>query len=255
MSVTAATKDIMKESNSKKMGKSHSGYKQLIGIEELRGNIFVYGIGGQAVKYEKSKLKIAEYVGQKYEKVMWNLVANEKETEFEEPPDLDRNATAGAIRKWELKLKWAHEEEKEYKADKGKVFLLIKGQCHSAMSDKLESMPKYRQALQEDDVVQLLKTVKELVYSTDNVQYELWTMQAQLKRFVNIKQQPNEDILSYTKRYLSQYEVFASTWGSLIPTKLLVSAETEDEDNESLTWSRYSSRMNRPGRSSWLVTF
>ena len=84
-------------------------------------------------------------------------------------------------------------------------------------------------------MVQLLKTMKELVYSTDNAQYELWTMQAQLKRFVNIKQQPNEDILSYTKRYLSQYEVFASMWGSLIPTKLLVSADTEEEDDESLT--------------------
>ena len=116
MSVTAATKDIMKESNSKRMGKSHSGYKQLIGIEELRGNIFVYGIGGQTTRFEKTKDKIAEYVGQKYGKTMWNLVANEKETEFEEPPELDRNATAaGAIRKWELKLKWAHEEEKCWK--------------------------------------------------------------------------------------------------------------------------------------------
>ena len=176
VSVTAATKDIMKESNSKKMGKPHSGYKQLIGIEELKGNIYVYGIAGQAVKFEKTTKKIAEYVGQKYGKAMWNLVANGMETEFDEPPELDRNATTGATRMWELKVKWLHEEEKEYKADKGKVFLLIKGQCHAAMSDKLESMPIYREALQEDNVVQLLKTMKELVYSTDNVQYELWTM-------------------------------------------------------------------------------
>ena len=39
MSFTAAAKDIMKESNNKKMGKSHSGYSQLIGIEELKGNM------------------------------------------------------------------------------------------------------------------------------------------------------------------------------------------------------------------------
>ena len=63
-------------------------------------------------------------------------------------------------------------------------------------------MPIYHQALEGNDVIQLLKTMKELVYSTDNVQYELWTMQAQLKRFVNIKQQPNEDPLAFTKRYL-----------------------------------------------------
>ena len=47
-----------------------------------------------------------------------------------------------------------------------------------------------------------------------------------------IKQQSNEDLLSYTKRYLYQREVFESTWGQLIPTKLLVSADTEDEDDE-----------------------
>ena len=244
----------MKESNSKKMVKCHSGYKQFIGIEELHGNIFVYGIGGQAVKYEKSKLKIAEYVGQKYGKAMWNLVTNEKETKFGEPPELDRNATAGAIRKWELKLKWAHEEEKEYKAEKGKVFLLIKGQCHSAMSDKLESLPKYRQALQEDDVVQLLKTMRELVHSTDNVQYELWTMQAQLKRFVNIKQQPNEDILSYTKRYLSQLEAMESVWGELIPTKLIVlpDIDSDNEDEEGLTQEQ-SEKQNAKTREKFLA--
>ena len=119
-------------------------------------------------------------MGQKYGKAMWNLVANGREAELAEPPVLGRIASAGAIRKWELKLKWVHEEEKEYKSDKGKMFLLIKGQCHTAMSNKLESMPIYRDALQEeDDVVQLLKTMKELVYSADNVQYELWTMQAQ----------------------------------------------------------------------------
>ena len=50
----------MKESNKKKMGKSHSGYSQLIGIEELKGNICVYGIAGQAVKYEKATKKIAK---------------------------------------------------------------------------------------------------------------------------------------------------------------------------------------------------
>ena len=93
----------MKESKDKKMGKSHSGYKQLIGIEELKGNIYVYGIAGQAIKYEKTTKKIANYAGQKYGKAMWNLVANGMETEFEEPPELDRNATAGAIRIWELK--------------------------------------------------------------------------------------------------------------------------------------------------------
>ena len=61
MSVTAAAKDIMKESkNKKEVGKSHSWYSQLIGIEELKGNICVYGIAGQAVKYEKATKKIAK---------------------------------------------------------------------------------------------------------------------------------------------------------------------------------------------------
>ena len=43
-----------------------------------------------------------------------------------------------------------------------------------------------------------------------------------MKRFVNIKQQPNEETLAYTKRYLGQLEAFESVWGQLFPTKLLV---------------------------------
>ena len=226
----------MKESNKKKMGKSHSGYSQLIGIEELKGHIYVYGVAGQAVKYEKTTKKIAEYVGQKYGKPMWNLVANLRETEFEEPEDEDsRTATAGQLRKWELLLKLYKEETKEYKTQKGKLFLLIKGQCHTAMGDKLESMPIYHKALEEDDVIQLLKTMKQLVYSTDNVQYELWTMQAQLKRFVNIKQQPNEDPLAFTKRYCGQLDAFETVWGQLFPFKLFVSYDPEDKEEDAIT--------------------
>ena len=45
-----------------------------VGIDELKGNVFIYGNANQTDKYNRTKLAIAEYVGTKYGKEMFLLV-------------------------------------------------------------------------------------------------------------------------------------------------------------------------------------
>ena len=64
------------------------------------------------------------------------------------------------------------DDKKDYRRDKSKVFHVIMSQCTLAMKNKIETLPEYKQFETDDDVIALLGTMKELVYSTDKTQYE-----------------------------------------------------------------------------------
>ena len=47
---------------------------------------------------------------------------------------------------------------------KGKVFLIIKGQCTLAMKHRVENSPPYQTLENQDDVAGLLKLIKSLAF-------------------------------------------------------------------------------------------
>ncbi len=190
------------------------------GIEELRGSVYQYGTQTQAERYLKTTKAIAEYVGKEHGKEMWKLINDKEETEFEEPAEPKEDASKASMEKYKMLLKMNIEDEKRYKRQKAKVFRIIMGQCQSAMRNKVESLPEYSDLEKEDDVIGLLTKMEELAYSTDNVQYEYWTMQASVKRLVTMTQDPKESLMSFSKRFLAQQEMTESVWGKLIPNKL-----------------------------------
>jgi hypothetical protein len=57
---------------------------------------------------------------------------------------------------------------------------------------------------EKDDVIGLLGKIRDLAYTTDNVQYEFWMMQATMRQLMTMKQEPKESLDGFTKRFLSQ---------------------------------------------------
>ena len=88
---------------------------------------------------------------------------NKTETTFTEPAMPSDMAGKAALEKYRMNLKVHIEDEKRYMREKVKVFRLIMGQCLIAMKNKIENLPEYQDLEDKDDVVNLLKRIKDLV--------------------------------------------------------------------------------------------
>jgi len=199
------------------------------GLPELRGMLYTYGVAGQAMRYTKTTSAIAEYVATKYSKEMWDLVENKKEATFTEPDPPDDKVTRAQMERYKMKLKMVFDKEEQYKSDKAKVFRIIMGQCAVSMKNKVECSTEYNDLEKKDDVIGLLKTLQGLAYTTDNVQYEYWIMQASMRKLIEMRQEPKESLIGFAKRFLAQQDVTEDVWGKLIPNKMK-GKPTDDQD-------------------------
>ena len=75
---------------------------------------------------------------------------------------------------------------------KAKVFPVVKSQCNLSVKNKLEAMEKYGELEQNDDVVGLLKMIKELSYVSTEVKHQCWSMTTMLHKLVNACQGDNK---------------------------------------------------------------
>ena len=97
------------------------------------------------------------------------------------------------------------------------------------MHNKVESMKDYSDWERDDDVIELLKALKQLSFSTVNVQYEYWTAYHSLRRVMKVIQQRNESLAGYYKRFTTLVDVAESQWGTIVPPELADKAKSESE--------------------------
>jgi hypothetical protein len=107
------------EKTSNKTGGATAG---MIGIPELQGSIYTYGVPGQAEKYLRTTRAIAEYVGTAYGKEMWTLIDKKEEAKFVEPDPPDDLDDRAEMKKFEMKLKRVLDKQDKYLENKAKVF-------------------------------------------------------------------------------------------------------------------------------------
>ena len=221
----------MKEGKDNPSGdKSSPSGSEAIGLEDLKKAQYTYGIPGQANRYTKSTKSIAEYAKIAYGKEMWRLVLEGTETTFDEPTDPGKDASRSEMKKYEMRLSRWMDEEDRYKRNKARVFGIVMGKCHAAMKNKVESLPEFDKLEQDDDVIGLLAKMKELAFSTGSTQYESWTQQAQMRKMINLRQDPKESLNNFSKRFLAQQEVTEEVWGKLIPSKLKGKSTKDQEE-------------------------
>jgi DNA-directed RNA polymerase alpha subunit len=87
------------------------------------------------------------------------------------------------------------------------------------MKNKVESLQGY-DLIEEanDDVIKLLKGLKELTFKTHEVQYGYWTICQTVRRVLTMRQQDKDSLAEYYKRFTSCVDVAESQWGTLVPT-------------------------------------
>ena len=218
----------------KKEGKGkgfRSNKKKLIqgDVSDLGHNVYLYGTKNQGNVYLKTTEAIAEYVGREYNKAMRVLVKNLKESTPVEPKQPSGKVSDVEMKKYEKELSRYYTKYNEYVEYKAKVFVIIKGQCTLTMKNKVESLKDYEKIEEDDDVIRLLKGLKQLAFTTVDVQYKYWTVCWSMNQVFKMKQMNEESLVAYYKRFVGMVEVAESQWGDIVPTKIGDDKNTRDK--------------------------
>jgi hypothetical protein len=91
--------------------------------------------------------------------------------------------------------------------------VIAKGQCTLNMKNKVESLQGYDLIEANDDVIKLLNSLKELTFKTHYVQYGYWTICQTVRKVLTTRQQDNEPLAEYNKRFTSCVYLAESQWG------------------------------------------
>jgi hypothetical protein len=198
-------------------------------IAELGNNVYQYGTRDQGDRFTRTTEAIADYVGREYSKEMRLLVKNKKGNERKEPVIPDKEEAT-----YKTELKQYYFKKERYEEHKAKIFVIVKGQCTLNMKNKVESLKGYDLIEANDDVIKLLNGLKELTFKTHKVQYGYCRICQTVRRVLTMRQQDNEPLAEYYKRFTSCVDVAESHWGTLVPT-----AAATNETNEKTSRDKF----------------
>jgi hypothetical protein len=206
-------------------------------IAELDNNIYQYGAQDQGDRFTRTTEAIADFVGREYSKEMRLLGKNQMETEPKERvmPDKEEAKLPFVMKKYKTELKqYCFKNKERYEEHKSKIFVIVKGQCTLNMKKKVESLQGYDSIEANDDVIKLLNSLKELTFKTHKVQYGYWTICQTVRRVLTMRQQDNEPLAEYYKRFTLCVDVAESQWGTLVPA-----AAATNERNEKTSRDKF----------------
>jgi hypothetical protein len=82
-----------------------------------------------------------------------------------------------------------------------------------------------------NNVVGLLRQLKQMAFASGGVQHSFWTLQIIMPRLLAINQGPRESITTnYYRRFVSTTKVIEEQWGKFYPEKLAVSTSDADKN-------------------------
>ena len=199
-------------------------------LMEMKGQLFMYGVPDQAERFITGCKALGQYVGCEISLDMNGLVVDRTELVFKEPTRPDKDSAApGEWKMFEILWNENRKEERKYKNDKGRVFMMIMTLCHSSMEIKVQNEAKFSTWKRDADVVALLDKMDDLVFSGDDAQYPLWKLQASIRKWAVIQQEPREKDQDYMDRYMKQVKATEKLWGALIPQNMKGKAILEQE--------------------------
>jgi hypothetical protein len=206
--------------------------KQVLGKEEKLGElVYKFNTKDQSDMYLCTMEAIADFVGVEYGRDMRMLVKHGTEKTFTEPRiPMSDDTTPGLMEKYKTELRIFHRGKKEFQDNKAKVFLIILGQCTHNVKSKLEKELGYATLEMNDDVVGLLRQLKQMAFSSGGVQHPFWTLQIVMRRLLAINQGPTESVTNYYRQFVSTTKVIEEQWGKFYPEKLAVSTSDADKN-------------------------
>jgi hypothetical protein len=134
------------------------------------------------------------------------------------------------MEKYRTELGIFHRGKKEFRDNKAKIFVIILRQCTHNVKSKLENELGYATLEMNDNVVGLLRQLKQMAFASGGVQHPFWTLQIVMRRLLAINQGPREPVTNYYRQFFSTTKFIEQQWGKFYPEKLTVSASDADRN-------------------------
>jgi len=174
-------------------------------VKELGENTFIINSPGQADKYVKTTETILNYIQKNYKngKDLKKALKQEKEFDFgfiepqTEKSKIDITTPTGF--KYKLAMEAFFQCQNQYITNKSKAHAVIFGQCTLAVKNKLQSRKDWEEI--EDSPFNLLKALREITHNYQDSRYYIGTIATAIRSFFNIKQEKEESLVEFTKRF------------------------------------------------------
>ena len=165
-----------------------------------------------------------------------------------EPPDMDKwlpkikesqelepekaeaeNARFEWLYREQMKIYMKREEI--YEKNLKKAYSFLYGQCAKNMQETLESRDDYESEIYGDPF-KLLEAIRQEALSFSKNKYEMSSVHATLKAYMNTRQKDGESLIDYSRRFKAARDVLISHLGGLIIlTKYVMQMKGYDEEN------------------------
>ena len=232
-----------KKNNQKKSGgKSNSGSKESFKgeCEDLKGKVYFIGSAKQADNYNNTTEAILEYFLRNYTHGLDLVETLEalKERDFTAEIPVKATVESDASEEEKDAIKEVHKEEmKQFIQRKGmlktnlvKAYGIILGQCTKALRAKLEQ----RKDWEDDDrgkrvkynTINLLKAIREITHNYQDNKYPMESIYYSIKNVFTMKQEDNEGLNEFTKRFNNAVDIMETQHGKLA---LLEYLKTRDD--------------------------
>ncbi len=119
----------------------------------------------QADMYLHTTDAIADYVGVEYSRDTRMLMRKGTVKTFTKPKP-PKGSSPAELEEYKMNLNIHRKAKKEYTDHQSKVFVVILGQCSHQLKSRLVNEIEYSSLEDNDDVVGLLKKLKEMAFST-----------------------------------------------------------------------------------------
>src|SRR5210317_821031 len=99
-----------------------------------------------------------------------------------------------------------------YEENKVKAYALIFSYCNKTIQNRIEESRDFEDEIR-DDPLRLLEEIKMKMYDPARAKYEYVTLTQSLNRILNIKQEDDENLVEYTKRFKQARDIVHDTVG------------------------------------------
>ena len=190
------------------------------GIASLKKWVYaISDVGKQADGYTKTTKAIADYAGRVYGHEMKQLILLGKEAELVEPV-YPSSGSEGDKAIWSKRYDQYLRKKDRYDDHRAKVFTIIMGQCDKPMQNRVESMSAYEAAMSDNDVVALLRVIKDIAFDSDERKYPSMQVAIAWRNLVKAWPQDGEGLNDYYKQFQSLVELVERAYGPVAPLRV-----------------------------------
>ena len=202
--------------------------------EDLKGKVFYIGSMKQADNYNNTTEAILAYIQRTYDhgsdimEALDELVDKDftglmpKKMNLGDQASKDEQEVATMILQSEVR-KYVDRKQK-YADNMNKAYALILGQCTKGLKTKLESRKDWDSSI-KNNAINLLKALKEITYNYQDNKYPMESIYFAIRNVFTMKQDENESIIQFTKRFNNAKDIMETQHGKLRMEKYLATID------------------------------